>query len=137
MASKTFFSNSGLTTIDMYLIISEVDIRKGNIDDAMGVLDKLRVCRVLPENYAPLKGSITTKADAIYKFKQISRTENLWTIKNFINLKRWNTEDNEWATTLKKTILGKEYILRPNSPLWIWAFPSNATGMNENLTQNY
>ena len=57
--------------------------------------------------------------------------------KNYINIKRWNSESNEWTETLKKTVLGKEYVLAPDSPLWIWAFPSNATSANENLTQNY
>lgn len=137
VADNTFFSNSGLTTIDMYLIQAEIDIRNNKIDDAVGILDKVRVCRVFSEDYQPLKGTITTKDAAIAKFKQISRTENVWTVKNFINIKRWNSESNEWTETLKKTVLGKEYVLAPDSPLWIWAFPSNATSANENLTQNY
>lgn len=137
VTSNTFFSNSGLTTIDMYLTEAEVNIRNGKIDEAMELLDKVRVCRIFPQDYRPIKGTITTKTEAINKLKQISRTENMWTIKNYINMKRWNTEGNEWTETLKKTLLGKEYVLTPNSPLWIWPFPGNATGVNNNLIQNY
>jgi hypothetical protein len=61
----------------------------------------------------------------------------VWTVKNYINIKRWNAENNEWTETEKKTVVGKEYTLSPNSPLWIWAFPANATSVNSNLTQNY
>ena len=137
MPDNTYFADSGLTTIDMYLIQAEVDIRNGNIDEAMEILDKVRVCRVFPDNYQPFKGTITTKEEALIKFKLISRTENLWTVKNFINIKRWNTEKNEWTETEKKTVLDKTYTLSPDSPLWIWSFPVNATSVNSHLTQNY
>jgi tetratricopeptide (TPR) repeat protein len=136
-AIDTFISNSGLTSIDMYLTEAEIDIRNNKIDDAMTILDKIRICRVIPEDYQPLKGNVTTQAAAIEVFKKISRTESVWTVKNYINIKRWNAENNEWTETEKKTVVGKEYTLSPNSPLWIWAFPANATSVNSNLTQNY
>lgn len=136
-SDNTFFSDSGLTTVDMYLTEAEIDIRNDKIDDAMEILDNIRINRLFPSNYKPLKKVITTKSSAIEKFKQISRTENVWTVKNFINIKRWNTEKNEWTEVEKKTVLGKEYTLASDSPLWIWAFPTNATSVNSNLTQNY
>jgi tetratricopeptide (TPR) repeat protein len=136
-AIDTFFSHAGLTTTDMYLTEAEIDIRNNKIDEAMAILDKIRINRVIPEDYKPLQGTVTTKADAIDVFKKISRSENIWTLKNYINIKRWNTEGNEWTETEKKTVAGKVYTLSPTSPLWIWAFPTNATAINPNLTQNY
>ena len=49
---------------------------------------------------------------------------------------RWNTED-AYKETLRKNLLGQEFELRPDSPLWIFPFPQNATNYNPNLTQNY
>jgi len=129
-------NDSGLRTVDMYLIQAEVALRNGNIDESMGILDKIRQKRIVPASYAPLQGTITTKADAIAKFKQISRTENVFTIKNYLNLKRWNTE-SEWQTTITKTVNGTTFTLSPSSPLWIWTIPQNAINNNPNLKQNY
>lgn len=137
LADKTYFSSFGLTTADMYLTMAEVDIRKGNIDKAMEAIDLIRKNRILTDAYQPLKGKVTTKAEAMDVFKKLSRTEGLFTIKNYINIKRWNSESNEWTETLTKTVLGITYTLRPDSPLWIWPFPQNATSLNPNLTQNY
>lgn len=137
LADKTYFSSFGLTTADMYLTMAEVDIRKGNIDKAMESIDVIRKHRILSDVYQPLKGKVSTKVEAMDVFKKLSRTEGLFTIKNYINIKRWNSETNEWTETLKKTVLGVTYTLRPDSPLWIWPFPQNATSLNPNLTQNY
>ena len=57
-------------------------------------------------------------------------------MKNFINMKRWNTEP-EYQTTLRKTLLGKDYELTPDSPLWIFPIPLSASSINPNLTPNY
>lgn len=66
----TFDLNSGwngvgMKTTHMYLIIAEAEIRKGNYDEAMAALDKIRVNRIDPAIYLPLEGRVDNEADAI------------------------------------------------------------------------
>jgi tetratricopeptide (TPR) repeat protein len=127
----------GMKTTQMYLIIAETEIRKGDYNAAMDALDAIRVNRIDPSVYAPLKGVVNTKADAIFRLKQTSHGENIYTIYNFINRKRWNQLD-DYKQKLVKTMAGKVYELEPDSPLWIFPFPLNAVNNNPNLLpQNY
>jgi hypothetical protein len=98
----------------------------------MNILNDLRAKRVDP--YAPLAAANGAEAFAI--LKQVSHAEGWLGPRNFINLKRWNTED-AYKATIRKTLLGVNYELRPDSPLWVFPFPMNATAYNPNLTQNY
>lgn len=139
---KMYYSPLGLTTVDMYLVQAECYIREGKTDDAMDLLNTIREKRVVRGTWQEVSAS--TPDEAFEWLRKISRTENFFTPKNFINLKRWNTE-GAYAETLHKTyrysagIAEREvsYQLRPDSPLWIYPFPQNATNLNPNLTQNY
>lgn len=148
-ASNTYYSPRGLTTVDMYLIQAECYIREGNIIEAMNLLNQIREKRIVPYETV----SVSSTEEAFTWLKKISRTENFATLKNFINLKRWNTE-TAYQETLHKTIEYEINVsdkdgnikverrtftaeLRPDSPLWIFPFPQNATNYNPNLTQNY
>jgi hypothetical protein len=129
---NTFLNTTGLSTVDMLLTLAECKIRSGAVGDAMNILNDLQAKRVDP--YSPVP--TTNAADAFALLKKITRTETWYGIKHFISLKRWNTED-AYKATLRKTLLDVDYELRPDSPLWIFPFPQNAVGLNENLTQNY
>lgn len=143
MNMKMYYSPLGLTTVDMYLVQAECLIRKGKTDDAMELLNIIREKRVVTGTWQEV--SAATSDEAFEWLRKISRTENFFTPKNFINLKRWNAEGGAYAETLHKTYsytAGTEerkvsYELRPDSPLWIYPFPQNATNLNPNLTQNY
>lgn len=128
-------NNSGLTSPFMHLYMAECEVRANHIDAGMEWLDKLRAKRLDPATYAPLKGNVTTKADAIEYIKKTSFGENVWTCWNFMQRKRWNVEA-EWETTLTRTIAGKTYTLSPKSDLWVFPFPNNVRGKNANLTSN-
>ena len=137
-----FYAPFGLTTVDMYLTQAECYIREGNVDDAMNLLNQIRIKRIVPSVYEEKHAS--TPEEAFEWLKKISRTENFATPKNFINLKRWNTEDAyketlhrkiEWTANAEQKTF--EASLAPDSPLWIFPFPANATIFNSNLTQNY
>lgn len=130
------WNNCGIRTTNMYLIVAEAEIHNGNIDTAMEALDAIRVCRIDPELYQPLKGSVTTEADAIKRLKQTSDGEGLYAMWNFINRKRWN-QVSGWEETLTKELLGNTYTLTPESSLWIFPFPTSAINNNPNLKQNY
>ena len=147
---NVYYSPIGLTTVDMYLTQAECYIREGNVSEAMNLLNQIREKRIVPYEAV----SVSSTEEAFAWLKNISRTENFATLKNFINLKRWNTEP-AYQETLKKTIEwdvnivgdGGQIVdvehhtftaeLRPDSPLWIFPFPQNSTSHNPNLTQNY
>lgn len=130
-------NTAGLNTSDTYLIKAECLARAGsqqNISGAMQIINFMRERRIHPSVYAPLSAS--TEAQAMAALKKFSRIEFLYTGKNYLNIKRWNTED-AYKETISRTINGVTYQLRPESPLWILPFPQNATDYNPNLTQNY
>ena len=135
MDFDNYFNEAGLSTPQMYLILAECQLRNGNIASAMNTLDQLRAKR-LPEGFSPLEGTVTDKAQAIEWVKKTMAAEFLWQDWTFVWRKRWNVE-SEWATTLTHEIGGKTYTLRPDSKLWIFPFPLNATEANPNLTQNW
>ncbi len=125
----------GLKTTYLYLIVAECEIRKDHVDEAMGYLDQIRVNRIDPELYAPLKGSVADKESAIAHLKQTSMGETMYSAYNFIVRKRWNQLD-DMKETLSRTLLGKTFTLSPDSKLWIFPFPGNAVDNNPNLKQN-
>jgi hypothetical protein len=132
LAASVYLNAGGLSTVDMLLTVAECKIRSGAVGDAMTILNDLRAKRVDP--YSPV--ATTNAADAFALLKKITRTETWYGPKHYISLKRWNTED-AYKETIRKTLLGVDYELLPGSPLWVFPFPRNATGYNENLTQNY
>ena len=125
----------GLKTTLMYLVVAECEIRKGNIDEAMKYLDAVRVNRIDPAMYAPLQGSVTTKADANAHLKQVYQGEFYYTPYVFIARKRWNQLD-EMKETFTRNLVGNTYTLKPDSKMWIFPFPKNAINNNPNLKQN-
>lgn len=132
----SYWNRAGLTAPMMHLVVAEAEISKGNIDAAMDALDKVRENRIAPVIYTPLKGVVKSKTDAITHLKQTVHGEYMMTIWNFITRKRWN-QLHEFVETYNKTLMGKVYSLRPDSPMWIFPFPKNVTDVNPNMTQNY
>jgi hypothetical protein len=129
----------GLKTTHQYLIVAECEIRKGNYGEAMKYLDAIRVKRINPDLYSALEGVLDQYPDkkeaAIEFLKQTAMGENLYSVFNFIERKRWNQLD-DMKETLTKTILDESFTLTPDSPLWIFPFPGNARDNNPNLTPN-
>lgn len=135
-----FYNNSyqqnaaGMTVSDLLFIKAESLIRSDKISDGLAVLNYIKERRYHPSNYVPI--TATTEEEAMVALKRLSRLEFLYTWKNFVNIKRWNTED-KYKETITRAISGKTYTLKPESPLWIFPFPQSATAYNTNLTQNY
>lgn len=126
------WNQCGLKSTYMYLILAECAIYNNKIDDAMGILDQLRVNRINPDIYAPLRGTVTSKADAIDYLKKTSHGECLYSIYNFIQKKRWN-ELSDYKQSWHRDIFGTPYSIEPGSPLWVFPFPMNAVNNNPNL----
>ncbi|GGH59906.1 hypothetical protein HNQ91_000735 [Filimonas zeae] len=135
-------NTAGLTTEDMYFTKAECLARTNKVSNAMDTLNLIRQMRIHPSVYTPLSAS--SEAQAMAYLKKMSRTEFLYTGKNFLNIKRWNTEE-AYKETISRTVpittngvtTTVTYQLSPESPLWIFPFPQSATNYNSNLTQNY
>lgn len=132
--SSSEVSGAGLTSVDMRLTEAECLMRSNDLGGAKQKMEDIRRKRIITNRYAASPAS--SKAEIFALLKQLSRSENFNTMKDLIDLKRWNTEP-EFAADLRRTILGETYTLRPQSPLWIYPFPQNATTFNHQLTQNY
>ncbi|WP_025146494.1 RagB/SusD family nutrient uptake outer membrane protein [Pedobacter jeongneungensis] len=127
-------NSAGMTVSDTYLMKAECQIRLEQLTAAMETLNEIRKLRIHPSQYKPLNDN--TKAQAMRSLKNVSRTELLFTWKNFANIKRWNTEE-ENKENVSRNLNGSVFTLTPDSPLWIFPFPKSATDFNPNLTQNY
>ncbi|WP_297064663.1 RagB/SusD family nutrient uptake outer membrane protein [uncultured Duncaniella sp.] len=128
----------GLRSESMYYIKAECLIRSGKITEGLTQLDKVRASRIEnPEIYAEKTG--LTEADAMKLLQDSKRFEFIKTFENFFDRKRWNSEE-AYKTTIVRDLsslgLGT-YSLSPDSPIWVFPFPMNATKHNKSLTQNY
>ncbi len=133
--TSSSWNTYGLRSPQMYLIVAECEIRKGNISEAMRYLDAIRVNRVEPDQYAPLQGAVTTKEEANQHLKQVAHGEFVYSPYNFINRKRWNQLD-EMKETFTRSFGGQTFTLRPDSKFWIFPFPKNAISNNANIVPN-
>lgn len=140
---QTSFTTCFPTTIDMHLTVAECLIHEGDIPGAMEILNKIRSNRIQEEEYE--EATASDAAETITLLKRVWRSENAVTGKNFLNMKRWNTEE-AYRETLHKTVtyyndefeeITKSYSLSPDSPLWIFPFPQDAMKYNTKLKQNY
>lgn len=127
-------NTAGLTTSDTYLIRAECHARSGNLNEALRIINKIRERRIHPNDFTPV--SANTTAGVMALLMRNSRIECLYTMRNYFNIKRWNTEP-DYQQTITRTVNGVTYSLTPDSPLWIFPFPQSATNYNNELTQNY
>ena len=133
-ANPFAINTAGLTTSDTYLIKAECLARAGDFNGALTILNLIRQNRIHPNVYAPV--TATTEAGVMALLMRTEKIEFLFTMRNFLNLKRWST-DAVYKQTITRTINGVTYTLAPTSVLWIFPFPQSATNYNPNLTQNY
>ena len=133
---NSLWNDGGLRSTQMYLTIAECETHKGNYDTAMEYLDKVRVNRIDPAKYQPLKGTVNTEAEAIKHVKQVTMNEDIYSVNIFIDKKRWNQLDG-WKQNYSRTLAGKTYTITPDSKMWIFPFPQSVINNNSNITQNY
>ena len=124
-----FFNYGGLTTTEVYLIKAECLARTGKVQEAMDILNAVRIKRILPTVYQPL-----VPTDAVTALKYIIKTkanELIMTIMPFADTRRRNKEAN-LARTFTKVADGTTYSLSPTSHLWTMPFPKGATDNHGN-----
>lgn len=130
------WNGGGLRSTQMYLTIAECETHKGNFDTAMEYLDKVRINRIDPAKYQPLKGTVSTEKDAIAHVKQVTMNEDIYSANIFIDKKRWNQLDG-WKQSYSRTLAGKTYTIAPDSKMWVFPFPMSVMNNNDQITQNY
>ncbi len=113
----------GMRTVEQYLIKAECLARKGQLAEAMNVLNQVRQTYILPEKYLPLVAS--TEAEAIQYIRQAKDNQLIFSIVPFADARRYNAEGT-YASTLSKTVDGKQVSLTPTSHLWTFPFPQGA-----------
>lgn len=131
--AANFYPYCGLRSTQMYLVLAEAAIHNSRYDDAMGYLDKIRVNRIVPEEYAPLQGTAPDRVTAIRNLKMSAETEGLFSVWNFVNRKRWNILDNDFRETITRTVCGVTMTITPESKMWVFPIPTNVCGSNPNL----
>ena len=78
-----------------------------------------------------------TEEQAMKLMKNATWIESVCTYENFFDSKRWNSEEKYQRTITRELGEYGVYSITPESPLWIFPFPANATRFNSSLTQNY
>ncbi len=113
----------GMRTVEQYLIKAECLARKGQLQDAMDVLNQVRQTYILPEKYQPL--TATTEAEAIQYIRQAKDNQLIFSIVPFVDNRRYNAE-GKYPRTFTKEVDGKQVSLTPTSHLWTFPFPQGA-----------
>lgn len=131
--AANFYPRCGLRSTQMYLVLAEAAIHNAMYDEAMGYLDKIRVNRIVPEEYAPLSGTNPDKVSAIKYLKMSAETEGLFSVWNYINRKRWNVLDSDFKETITRTVCGINMTITPESKMWVFPIPINVCGSNPYL----
>ncbi|MDD5895911.1 MAG: RagB/SusD family nutrient uptake outer membrane protein [Prevotella sp.] len=132
---NSYWNDGGLRSPQMYLVVAECEFHKGNIDAAMEALDNIRVGRISPDVYQPLKSNVITADDAKEHIKQVTCNEYLFSVDIFIAKKRWN-QVSGWEASYSRTIAGQTYTIKPDSKMWIFPFPQSVLNNNPNITKH-
>ncbi|WP_257666323.1 RagB/SusD family nutrient uptake outer membrane protein [Parapedobacter tibetensis] len=143
----TYDTNSGgMTTSDLYLMKAECLIRAGDISGGMDIINLIRKHRNDQSDPAATDLSAATEGQAILHLQRTARIEYLFSWQNFVEIKRWNREGKYPITITRRIVrvasgntpaVDETFTLNPNSPLWIFAFPTNSSDFNPTLTPNY
>lgn len=134
-AMSSWVNTYGITSDRMYYTAAECYIRTGQIQKGMDLVNQVRQYRIDAAHYEPLTAS--TEAEAMAKMQDAKWIECLDTYENFFDCKRWNTESAYRRTITRDLGDYGTFSISPDSPLWIFPFPLQATRKNATLTNNY
>ena len=134
-AMSSWVNFYGITSDRMYYTAAECYIRTGEIQKGMDLVNKVREKRIDPDHYEPL--TATDEASAMAAMQEAKWIECIDTYENFFDCKRWNTEDAYKRTITRDLGDFGTFSIAPDSKLWIFPFPLQATRKNATLTNNY
>ncbi len=123
---------TGLALDEVMLNVAECEIRTGNIDKGLRVLNELLVSRWVEGAFIPYE---VDKEDVALRIVLEERRKSLvYRGINWMDLRRLNT-DPRFARTLFRTVNDQTYELLPNDPRYVFPIPNNEIHNNE-LIQN-
>jgi len=130
------FNTWGLRAESMYYVAAECLIRTGKIAEGLAKLDAVRLKRIYdPQLYSTMEN--VTEQQAMELYQKCRVIEFAGTFENFFDRKRWNTEPAYRKPIVHDLEEYGSYTISPDSPLWIYPFPTKARNMNSTLTNNY
>ena len=129
----------GISSDRMYYTTAECYIRTGDIRKGLEMVDRVRSYRV--EDYDSFTSLFDQQSlseeEAMVLIQKAKWIECVGSYENFFDCKRWNSEDKYKRTITRDLGEYGQYSITPDSPLWVFPFPANATRYNNSLTQNY
>jgi len=124
---------NGITSAEMLLTKAECLARKGKSSEAWNVLSELLRYRYSNNNFNEV---MPIGATNVLNFVlNERRKELLFRGIRWIDLRRLNKEE-DLATVLTRNVLGKEYIMLPNSSRYVFLIPDDViqqSGMEQNV----
>lgn len=118
----SFFA--GIATDEIYLLVAECYARKNDKTNAAKYVNDLLVNRYRKGEFVPLD-FVNWGEEKILKRIILERQKELvMRGSRWVDLKRYN-KDPRFQTNLSRTMLGKDYVLEPNDPRWVWPLPPN------------
>ncbi|WP_167457268.1 RagB/SusD family nutrient uptake outer membrane protein [Sphingobacterium detergens] len=123
---------SGIATDEIMLNRAECYARDGKLELAFKDLNSLLIKRWAVGTFVPL--SAATRDQALRLILSERKKELLFRGTRWNDLRRLNQED-EFKTTLSRTISGQTYTLPPNDPRYIFLIPLSEV-QQTNISQN-
>jgi hypothetical protein len=123
----------GIATDEIYFIKAECLARKGNVTEAMNVLNTVLETRFKTGSFMPL--TATNADDALDKILTERRKELLMRGLRWTDLRRLN-QDQRFSKTLTRYIKGQTYTLPPNDLRYTWPIPEEVINLNPGMLQN-
>lgn len=127
----------GMDAENMYYVAAESLILTGHVDEGLEMVDRVRTSRIHPDYYKPFKGSVSSEKEAMKLLRNAKRVEFMLSFEHFFDCKRLNSMPDYAAPVVHDCGKYGTRSLSPNSPIWVYPFPMNATNFNSSLTQNY
>lgn len=121
--SSIKLNQGGMRSTEVMLMLAECYARRGQLDDAMKLVNDIRIKRVRPESFVPLTAS--TKEEAFAKVLDERSRELVITYNNFWDIRRLEAEGIHTSVT-RVLSDGTKYTVKSSSPLFTFPFPQNA-----------
>lgn len=110
---------TGIANDELYLTKAESLVRLGKYEEGMETLNKLLVTRWRPGSFQPYE--VTDREDMLDAVLTERRKELPFRGLRWMDLRRLNLIGE--TTQITRTLGGREYVLQPNSPLYVFPIP--------------
>lgn len=136
------YNSAGLRTTEVMLILAECYAREGNYSEMNNYLDQVRKNRVI--NYTRIDETPANTVDAVNMVIKERRKEFPIGFSRWWDMRRLNTE-TAFQREYKRTIpanpasannVQKEYVLKPDSYLYVCPFPLDVLRQSPDLQNN-